>query len=251
MKICEVSNGLMARLVEKSDYEGLWVSSLCHSASLGLPDNELVTLQERIELVKQIRRVSTKLIIVDIDTGGNIEHLPFIIKWFEDAGAFAVIMEDKRGTKQNSLIEGAEHELEDIDTFSKKIKVCKMASRKMQIYARLESLIARKSKYEAVLRARAYMDAGADGIMVHSKVKVDCTEVLEVAKEIRLADKDITLIAVPTNYELPNKHPFDVIISANQLTRVSIQAMRDFLDDKEYVKNTMASVSDIFKICGS
>jgi phosphoenolpyruvate phosphomutase len=237
----------MARLIEKSDYEGMWVSSLCHSASLGLPDSELVSLQERVELVKQIRRVSTKPIFVDIDTGGSAEHLPFIIKWFEDAGAYAVIMEDKKGIKQNSLLEDGEHELEDIDVFSEKIKVCRMAARKMQIYARLESLIAKRSKFEAVLRARAYMDAGADGIMVHSKIKVDSTEVMEVAEEIRKVDKHITLIAVPTNYELPRRHPFDLLIDANQLTRVSIKAMQDFIDEKPV---ELASVETIFKLCG-
>lgn len=246
LKAIETSSGLMARLAEKSDYDCLWISSLCHSASLGLPDSELVTLQERIELVKQIRRVSTKPIIVDIDTGGDIEHLPFIIKWFEEAGAYAVIMEDKRGSKQNSLLEEAEHELEDIDIFSEKIKVCKRTAKNMQIYARLESLIARKSKYEAVLRARAYMDAGADGIMVHSKVKVDATEVMEVGNEIRIIDKDITLIAVPTNYELPRKHPFDLIITANLLTRASLKAMQKFLDGEEV---ELSSVEDIFKLC--
>ena len=247
MKIIECSSGLMARLVEKSDYDGIWCSSLCHSASLGLPDSELVTLQERVELVKQIRRVSTKPIIVDIDTGGDIAHLPFIIKWFEDAGAFAVIMEDKRGLKQNSLIEGAKQELEDVDLFSEKIKVCKKTAKKMQIYARLESLIARKSKYEAVLRARAYMDAGVDGIMVHSKIKVDSTEVMEVANEIRLIDKNITLIAIPTTYELPKKHSFDLIIYANHLTRASIQAMQNYLDGKEV---ELAPVEKIFELCG-
>lgn len=245
LKAIETSSGLMARIAEKSDYNCLWVSSLCHSASLGLPDNELVPLSERVELVKQIRRVSTKPIIVDIDTGGNIEHLPHIIKWFEEAGAFAVIMEDKRGVKQNSLLEEAKHELEDIDVFSEKIKVCRRTAKKMQIYARLESLIARRSKFEAVLRARAYLDAGADGIMVHSKVKVDSTEVMEVGQEIRKIDRKTTLIAVPTNYELPKKHPFDLIIDANQLTRASIKAMQNYVDGGEV---ELSSVQDIFDL---
>lgn len=247
LKAIETSSGLAARIAEKSNYDCFWVSSLCHSATLGLPDNELVPLSERVELVKQIRRVSTKPIIVDIDTGGNIEHLPFIVKWFEDVGAFAVIMEDKRGTKQNSLLEDGKHELEDIDVFAEKIKVCKRTAKKMQIYARLESLIARKSKYEAVLRARAYMDAGADGIMVHSKVKVDSTEVMEVAKEIRLIDRNITLIAVPTNYELPRKHPFDLIITANHLTRACIKAMQKFIDGDDV---ELSSVQEIFDLVG-
>ena len=247
MKIIESSSGLMSRIIENSKYDGQWVSSLCHSASLGLPDNELVTLQERVELVKQIRRVSTKPIIVDIDTGGDIEHLPFIIKWFEDAGAYAVIMEDKRGFKQNSLLEDGKHELEDMDIFANKIKVCKENVKSMKIFARLESLIAKRSKYEAVLRARAYIEAGADGIMVHSKIKVDPTEVMEVAKEIRKIAPDIILISVPTNYVLPKVHPFNIIITANQLTRASLKAMQDFINGK---KVELSSVENIFEICG-
>ncbi len=245
MKILEASNGLAARIVEKSDYDGIWVSSLCHSASLGLPDNETVTLGERVDLVRQIRRVSTKPIIVDIDTGGDINHLAYMAKWFENAGAYALIIEDKRGLKQNSLIDDAKHELEEIDVFCEKIKVLKKSC-KLEIYARLESLIAKRSKYEAVLRARAYLDAGADGIMVHSKVKVDSSEVMEVAKEIRNIDRKTTLIAVPTTYELPKKHPFDVIIDANQMTRASLKAMQGYVKNKNV---ELASVQDIFDLC--
>lgn len=245
MKIVECSSGLAARIIEKSDYEGLWISSLCHSAQLGLPDNELVPLSDRVELVKQIRRVSTKLIFVDIDTGGNAEHLPTVIKWFKDAGAYAVIMEDKRGVKQNSLIEDAKHELEDVDVFCEKIKAAKKGG--LEVYARLESLIAKRSKYEAILRAEAYLDAGADGIMVHSKVKVDASEVMQVAKEIRIIDSKTTLIAVPTTYQLPKKHPFDIIVDANQMTRASLKAMENYVNGEEV---ELATVQDIFNLCG-
>lgn len=246
MKILETSSGLMSRLVEKSNYDGQWISSLCHSAGLGLPDNETVTLGERVDLVRQVRRVSTKPIIVDIDTGGQIEHLPFMTKWFESAGANALIMEDKRGVKVNSLIEDGKHELEDVDTFCEKIKVIKANCKEMKIYARLESLIAKRSKYEAVLRARAYIEAGADGVMVHSKVKVDPTEVMEVANEIRKLYPEITLIAVPTNYTLSNKHPFDIIIEANQMTRACLKVMKDYIDGE---KVGLATVQEIFDLC--
>lgn len=245
MKIVECSSGLMARLIEKSDYDGIWVSSLCHSASKGLPDNELIPLSDRVELVKEIRRVSTKLIFVDIDTGGDIEHLPTIIKWFKDAGAYAVIMEDKKYPKQNSLLEEGKKDLEEVDVFCEKIKAAKKGG--LEVYARLESLIAKKSKYEAILRAQAYLDAGADGIMVHSKVKQDATEVMEVAKEVRIIDPETTLIAVPTTYELPKKHPFDIVITANHLTRASLKAMQKFIDGEEV---ELSSVEDIFALCG-
>lgn len=246
-KTIEVSNGLMARLAEKSDYDYLWVSSLCHSASKGLPDNELVSLTERVELVKEIRRVSTKPIIVDIDTGGNTEHLPFLMKWFEDAGAYAVIMEDKKGFKQNSLLENGKHELEDVDVFSEKIATCKRNVKTMKVFARLESLIAKHSKYEALIRASAYLNSGADGVMVHSKTKVDAGEVMEVGEEIRKLNPEAILIAVPTTYVLPEKHPFDIIITANHLTRASMKAMQKFINREDV---ELSSVEDIFALCG-
>jgi 2-methylisocitrate lyase-like PEP mutase family enzyme len=247
MKILEAHNGLSAKLIENSDYDGIWVSSLTHSASKGLPDNELIPLSDRVDLVREVRRVSTKPIIVDIDTGGNLEHISTVAKWFEDAGAYAVIMEDKRGTKQNSLLEDGKHELEDVDVFAEKIKKAKSATKTLKIYARLESLIAKRSKYEAVLRARAYMDAGADGIMIHSKTKVDATEVMEVAKELREIDPIITLIAVPTTYVLPENHPFDIVIEANHLMRASLFAMKNYIKDKGV---GLSSVQDIFDLVG-
>lgn len=245
MKILECHNGLSALLVEKSDYDGIWISSLTHSAAKGLPDNELVPLKERVDLVEEIKRITTKPIIVDIDTGESIEHLPFIIKWFSKAGAYAVIMEDKKYPKQNSFIDEGQR-LEDVDIFCDKIRVAKENCGEMKVFARLESLIAKHSKYEALLRAEAYIKAGADGVMVHSKQKVDCTEVMEVGNELR-KNHDITLIAVPTTYTLPVEHPFDIVIEANHLLRASLKAMQKYIAGE---KVELASVQDIFNLVG-
>jgi len=250
IKICEAHNGLSALLVEKSDYDGIWCSSLTHSASKGLPDNELIPLKDRVDLVREIRRVSTKPIIVDIDTGGDIEHLPFIIKWFKDAGAYALIMEDKKYPKQNSLLEDGKHQLEEVDIFAEKIKVAKKYSGDMKIFARLESLIAQHSKFEAIIRATAYVEAGADGIMVHSKVKVDCSEVMEVGTALMDKYPDIELIAVPTTYDLPEKHPFTIVISANHLLRASLKAMKEAISLQNIKEANMSSVQDIFDLVG-
>lgn len=247
MRILEAHSGLSALLVDKSDYDGIWISSLTHATSKGLPDNELVPLKERVDLVEEFKRISHKPIIVDIDTGESIEHLPFIIKWFSQAGAYAIIMEDKKYPKQNSLLEDATQHLEDVDVFSEKIKVAKVNAGSMKIFARLESLIAKKSKYDALLRAEAYIRAGADGIMVHSKQKVDSSEVMEVGSEIRNRCPDITLIAVPTTYKLPEVHPFDIIISANHMMRASLKAMQKFIKGEEV---ELASVNEIFDLCG-
>lgn len=247
MRVCEAHSGLSAMLVENSDYDGIWVSSLTHSAIKGLPDNEFVPLKDRVDLVVELGRVTTKPIIVDIDTGESIEHLGTIIEWFRKAGADAVIMEDKRYPKQNSLLDDGKHNLEDVDLFAEKIKVAKKSAGHMKIFARLESLIAKKSKYDALLRAEAYIAAGADGIMVHSKTKVDCSEVMEVGLEIREKHPNVMLIAVPTTYTLPEAHPFDVVISANQMMRASLAAMKKFVNGEEV---ELASVQDIFDLVG-
>lgn len=253
MKILEAHSGLSALLVEQSSYNGLWVSSLTHAAIKGLPDNELVPLKERVDLVTEIRRLTKKPIIVDIDTGESIEHLPQIVRWFESAGAYGLVMEDKKYPKQNSLLEDGKHELEDIDIFAEKIKIAKQSLTGFgawggpSIFARLESLIAKKSKYEALLRAEAYIAAGADGIMVHSKQKVDATEVMEVGQELRKRYPDLKLIAVPTTYNLPEDHPFNIIIHANHMLRASLKAMQKVVNGEEV---ELASVQEIFDLCG-
>ncbi len=247
MKIIEVHSGLSTLLAEKSEYDGVWVSSLTHASIHGLPDNELIPLKERVDFVSEIRRLTHKPIIVDIDTGESIEHLGPIIQWFEKAGAWAVIMEDKKYPKQNSLLEEGHHQLEDIDLFCEKIKVAKRNCGQMKVFARLESLIAKKSKNEAILRAISYIEAGADGILVHSKQKIDSTEVMEVGNELRAKYPRLTLIAVPTTYVLPEEHPYNIIISANHLLRASLKAMQKYINGEEV---ELASVEEIFSLCG-
>ena len=247
MRYCECHSGLSALLIEKNDkYDGLWVSSLTHSAIKGLPDNELVPLKERIDLVEEIKRITTKPIMVDIDTGGDIRHLPYYIIWFEKAGADVVIIEDKKYPKENSLLENGEHKLEDIDIFCEKIRIAKMASKNMKIIARLESLIAHKSVYDALIRAEAYVEAGADGILIHSKEKIEAKEVMEFAEKFKEKFPLIPLIAIPTTYQLPEIHPFSVVIEANQMLRASLKAMQNYLEGKA----ELASVEDIFNLVG-
>lgn len=247
MRVIEVHSGLSALLADKSDYSAVWVSSLTHAASKGLPDNELVPLKERVDLVEEVSRITDKPIIVDIDNGGSVEHLPYIIKWFQRAGAYAVILEDKKGSKKNSLLAENVHQLEDVDVFREKIKVAKANANGMKIFARLESLIAQHSKFEAIARAEAYIDAGADGIMVHSKIKVDCSEVMEVGEDLRRKHPNLTLVAVPTTYTLPAEHPFDIIINANHLLRASLAAMEKQIKGEEV---ELATVEHIFDLVG-
>jgi len=242
----EAHNGISALLIEKSKrkIDGIWVSSLTSSAVKGLPDTELLSLEDRVNLVAEIRRVSKKPILVDIDTGGDERNLPYYVDWFEKAGAWGVVMEDKKYPKQNSLLEGASHKLEEVDIFCEKIKKAKKKAKNLKIIARLESLIAKRSVYEALIRADAYQEAGADAILIHSKSKVSADEVMEFARKFREKSK-LPLVAIPTTYTLPKDNPFDIIILANQMFRASFRAMKDYLEGKN---NNLADVEEIFKI---
>ncbi len=242
----EAHSGLSALIVEKSKYNGIWVSSLTHSAAKGLPDNELVPLTDRVDMVRDIKRLTTKPIIVDVDTLGGLEHIPFYVKSFEEAGAYAIVIEDKKYPKQNSLLEENNHQLEDVDAFCAKIKLAKESAKNMKIVARLESLIAKRSVAEALIRAEAYVKAGADMILVHSKQKIDCSEVMDFATRFRQIS-EVPLIAVPTTYTLPEDHPFDIIINANMMLRASMKAMQNYVDGKEV---ELTSVQEIFATVG-
>lgn len=252
IKAIETSSGLAAKLVDKSDkYNAVWISSLCESATRGLPDNEVMSLDSRLNTVREIRRATDKTIILDGDTGGSIEHFPFVVKEFEKAGVDIIIIEDKVFPKKNSLLEDATQVLEDVDVFAMKIMAGKRVAKNIKIFARIESLIAKKSVFEALIRAEAYIKAGVDGIMIHSKVKVDCSEIMEFAKKFR-EKYDIPLVAVPTSYDLTQEQEeyFDVIIYANMLTRVSLKAMKEALELPDIKQANMSSVQEIFAIVG-
>ena len=243
MNCLEVHSGLSALLVEKSDkYQGMWISSLTHATIHGLPDNELMPLKERVELVEEIKRITTKPIIVDVDTLGGLEHVAFYVKCFEKAGAYAIVIEDKKYPKQNSLLEFGQHKLEEVGIFCEKIRIAKKNAGKMLIIARLESLIAKHSMAEALLRAKEFVGAGADMILIHSKQNIECTEVMEFAEKF---GNKVPLVAIPTTYRLPKENPFSITINANHMLRASMKAMEKYVngDDVE-----LSSVNDIFNI---
>jgi phosphoenolpyruvate phosphomutase len=214
-----------------------------------LPDSELVPLSERVELVREIRLQTNKKIIVDIDTGGQIEHLPFIIKWFKDVGAWAVVMEDKKWPKQNSLLGENEHRLEEVDNYTKKIAVAKEYAGGMKIIARLESLIAQRSMADALIRADAYVGAGVDYILIHSKEKVSCNEVMGFAEKFRKLH-DTPLVAIPSTYDLPVDNPFEIVIYANMMLRASMLAMKKVAEADNPKDVEMVSVQEIFDLLG-
>lgn len=250
MNIIETSNGLAAKLADKSKYEGVWVSSLCESATKGLPDNEMMSLDSRLNTIREIRRATNKIIILDGDTGGSIEHFPFTVKEFEKAGVDIIIIEDKVFPKKNSLLDDTTQILEDVDVFAMKIMVGKKAVSNLKIFARIESLIAKKSVFEALIRAEAYIKAGVDGIMIHSKEKVTAVEIIEFMEKFKEKWPEIPLVAVPTTYDLPENHKFDIVIYANMFTRVCLRAMKEALELSDIKQANMASVNEIFDLVG-
>jgi len=256
--VCEAHNGLSALLVENSKFDAIWESSLTDSASKGLPDIELVSMDSRLDTVREIRQNSNKPIIFDGDTGGQIDHFPYWLNRLKEAGVDAVIIEDKIFPKRNSLDENSKQILENVDTFCEKIKKGKEGCPEMLLFARLESLIAKHSIFEALIRAEAFLNAGADGIMIHSKASVNAEEVFEFAKRFReISDKP--LICVPTTYNQYTNQElidagFNIIIHANHLLRASFKAMKDTIEKLDKDQGSMnldiGSVKEIFAITG-
>ena len=245
IRLIDTSNGLTGLIAENvkiedektattKEFDAMWVSSLCDSTFKGKPDIELVDLTSRLNTINEIMEVTTKPIILDGDTGGKIEHFAYNVKTLERMGVSAIIIEDKTGLKKNSLF-GTEvkQELDDPEHFAAKIRAGKQAqvTRDFMIFARLESLIAGKGIDDALMRAKIYIEAGADGIMIHSKEK-DGQEIFDFMKEFRKFSKDIPIIVVPTTYnqfteeELHQKGP-NIIIHANHLLRSAYPAMVD------------------------
>ncbi|CAA6812512.1 MAG: Phosphoenolpyruvate phosphomutase (EC [uncultured Sulfurovum sp.] len=240
VRIMESHNALSGLIVEnvKSDkgveYDGMWSSSLTDSTSKGKPDIEAVDVSTRITTINEIFEVTTKPMIYDADTGGIAEHFAFTVRTLERTGISAVIIEDKTGLKKNSLFGNDVAQTQDtIENFCNKIKMGKAAqiTDDFMIISRIESLILEAGMDDAVIRAKAYIEAGTDGIMIHSRQKSPA-EVLEFCKILREYNKNIPIIVVPTSYnqitaqEL-SKASINVVIYANHMLRAAYPGMMD------------------------
>lgn len=245
ISVIEADNGLTGLIAEKTfvedektgfrkEFDAMWVSSLCDSTFKGKPDIELVDLTSRLNTINEIMDVTTKPIILDGDTGGKVEHFVFNVKTLERIGVSAIIIEDKCGLKQNSLFGTEVKQIqEDPDVFADKIRRGKQAltTKDFMIIARIESLIAGKGIDDAMLRARKYVAAGADGIMIHSKEK-DGVEIFNFMESFRKEYPFVPIILVPTSYnqfteeELCEKGA-NIIIHANHLVRSAFPAMKN------------------------
>ena len=248
VKAMEAHSGLTGLIVEKTVVEGengkldqfdaMWVSSLCDSTAKGKPDIELVDMTSRFSTIEDITEVTTKPIIFDGDTGGMTEHFVYTVRSLERLGVSAIIIEDKKGLKKNSLF-GTEVEQTQatIEEFSEKIAAGKQAqlTDDFMIIARIESLILEKGMDDALERAYAFVKAGADGIMIHSRRK-EPDEILEFCDEFRANDKDTPIVVVPSSFNVIKErelaeHGVNVVIYANQLTRSSFPAMQQTAED--------------------
>lgn len=243
VKTIEVHSGLTGLIAEKTiveaqdgldQFDAMWISSLCDSTVRGKPDIELVDMTSRIRTIDEVMDVTTKPIILDGDTGGLVEHFVYNIRTLERMGVSAVIIEDKVGLKKNSLFGTEVEQTQDsIENFCEKIRDGKNAQRTkdFMIIARIESLILEKGMEDALQRAMAYVEAGADGIMIHSR-KSEPDEIFEFCDKFRMKDSTTPIVVVPTTYcdtyesELV-EHGINIVIYANQLTRSAFPAMEN------------------------
>ena len=243
VKALEVHSGITALIAEKTivqnkeeldQFDAMWISSLCDSTAKGKPDIELVDMSSRIRTIDDVMDVSTKPIILDGDTGGLIEHFVYNVRTLERLGVSAIIIEDKTGLKKNSLFGNDVEQTQDsIARFCEKIQAGKQAqlSEDFMIIARIESLILEKGIADALQRAYAYVAAGADGIMIHSRQKTP-DEIFAFCDAFRQKDKNTPIVVVPTSYhsvleEQLAAHGINIVIYANQLTRSAFPAMQE------------------------
>lgn len=243
LSILEAHDGITGLICERScvyqngaahQFDGMWVSSLCDSTAKGKPDIEVVDMSSRLRTIDDICEVTTKPIILDGDTGGLTEHFVYTVRTLERVGVSAVIIEDKTGLKKNSLFGAEVAQTQDtIENFCEKLRAGKAAqkTREFMIIARIESLILEHGMEDALVRAFAYIEAGADGIMIHSRRR-EPDEIFEFLRRFREKDQTTPVVVVPTSFNTVTEEEFaargaNIVIYANQLTRSGVKAMQE------------------------
>ena len=238
----EAHDGLTGLIVENTvvhqdggahQFDAMWISSLCDSTAKGKPDIELVDMTSRFRTIEDITEVTTKPIIFDGDTGGKTEHFVYTVRSLERLGVSMVIIEDKTGLKKNSLFGTEVQQTQDsIENFCEKIRAGKKAqrTREFMICARIESLILERGMEDALERAFAFVGAGADAIMIHSRKK-DPSEIQEFIEKFRAKDQMTPIVLVPTSFNSVTEEEWkqrgaNIVIYANQLMRAEVPAMQ-------------------------
>lgn len=270
VKTIEAHSGLTGLIAEKTviehegnlyQFDAMWLSSLCDSTARGKPDIELVDMTSRFRTISEIMEVTTKPIIFDGDTGGLTEHFVYTVRTLERMGVSAVIIEDKKGLKKNSLF-GTEvpQTQTTIEEMSAKIAAGKAAqlSDDFMIIARIESLILEQGMEDALARAFAFVEAGADGIMIHSRKK-DPAEIVEFCDKFRAKNTNTPIVVVPSSFNTITEdelaaHGVNIVIYANQLTRAAFPAMQQTAEDilryhrAKEVDDRLMSIKDIITL---
>jgi phosphoenolpyruvate phosphomutase / 2-hydroxyethylphosphonate cytidylyltransferase len=241
VRILEAHNALSALIAENTvverngesvSFDGVWSSSLTDSTAKGKPDIEAIDMTSRINAVNDVFEVTTKPMIFDADTGGKTEHFEFTVKSLERTGVSAVVIEDKTGLKKNSLFGNDVAQTQDsVENFSDKISRGKAAQvgDDFMIVARIESLILEAGMEDALMRAQAYINAGADAIMIHSRHK-DPAEIMEFMLKFRATDDKTPVVVVPTSFNGVTVEEFaemgvNVVVTANHMLRAAYPAM--------------------------
>ena len=269
-RFLDIHNGLSGLIVENTkvqikgkieEFDGMWGSSLTNSTAKGKPDIEAVDFTERLQLLNEVLEVTTKPIIYDGDTGGKVEHFVFTVKTLERLGVSAIIIEDKIGLKKNSLFGTSVKQQQDTpSSFSKKIKAGKnaQATDEFMIIARIESLILNKGIKDALQRATKYINAGADGIMIHSR-KNNPSEIFEFCRFYNKFKIRKPLIIVPSSFsqvteEKLSKAGANIVIYANHLLRSvypnMVDTAKSILKHKRayQIEKKLLSIKDILEL---
>lgn len=241
LRFLDIHNALSGLIIEhtavespsgRREFDGMWGSSLTDSTSKGKPDIEAVDVSARVNTLNEVLEVTAKPIIYDGDTGGQPEHFVFTVRTLERLGVSAIIIEDKTGLKRNSLFgNDVTQTQENVENFCAKIRMGKraQATDDFMIIARIESLILDKGMDDAIVRARAYLEAGADGIMIHSRKKTP-EEVFEFCDRYREITNRKHLVVAPSTYNSVTEnelqaHGVNIVIYANHLLRSAYPAM--------------------------
>lgn len=241
VRFLDLHNGLSGLIIEnigidtphgRKEFDGMWASSLTDSTAKGKPDIEAVDTSSRIIALNEVLEITTKPIIYDGDTGGKPEHFQFTVRTLERLGVSAIIIEDKTGLKKNSLFGTKVEQTQDsIEAFADKIRMGKKVQQtdEFMLIARIESLILGKGIDDALVRAKAFIEAGADGIMIHSREKTP-DEIFAFCSRYNEFSERRTLVAVPSSYSSTTEaeleaHGVNVVIYANQLLRSAYPAM--------------------------
>ena len=241
VRLMEAHNGLTGLVVEntvverdgrKLEFDGMWSSSLTDSTAKGKPDIEAVDISSRLSNINDMFEVTTKPLVFDGDTGGKPEHFAFTVRSLERLGVSAVIIEDKEGLKRNSLFgTDVAQQQSSVEDMSFRLQVGKQSqiTDDFMVIARIESLILDKGMDDAVRRAEAYVDAGADALMIHSRRK-EPDEVFEFCDRVAKLDLQVPIVAVPTSYHQVTEqqlaeHGVNVVIYANHMLRAAYPQM--------------------------